>query len=222
MVGVRDAARELSQLFSLECWGGATFDVALRFLKEDPWARLGQLRERIPNVMFQMLLRGSNAVGYTNYPDNVVRFFVKQAASHGVDLFRVFDSLNWVTNIRVAIDAVREAGGLCKGAICYTGDLFDGARAKYDLKYYVGIARELQQAGVHVLRHQGHGRRVPAARGRGAGQGPEGRDRPAGALPHPRHQRHRRGFGAGRDRGGLRCGRRCLRSSPPRSSPGSA
>jgi len=144
-------ARELSQLFSLECWGGATFDVALRFLKEDPWQRLEQLRERVPNVLFQMLLRGSNAVGYTNYADNVVRFFVRQAASAGVDVFRVFDSLNWVRNMRVAIDAVRESGALCEGAICYTGDLFDPKRSKYDLKYYVGIARELQQAGVHVL-----------------------------------------------------------------------
>ncbi|WP_018006852.1 pyruvate carboxylase [Cupriavidus neocaledonicus] len=144
-------ARELSQLFSLECWGGATFDVALRFLKEDPWQRLEQLRERVPNVLFQMLLRGSNAVGYTNYADNVVRFFVRQAASAGVDVFRVFDSLNWVRNMRVAIDAVGESGALCEGAICYTGDLFDPKRSKYDLKYYVGIARELQQAGVHVL-----------------------------------------------------------------------
>jgi len=144
-------ARHLSQLFSLECWGGATFDVALRFLKEDPWQRLEQLRERVPNVLFQMLLRGSNAVGYTNYADNVVRFFVRQAASAGVDVFRVFDSLNWVRNMRVAIDAVCESGALCEGAICYTGDLFDTSRAKYDLKYYVGIARELQQAGVHVL-----------------------------------------------------------------------
>ncbi|WP_179404436.1 pyruvate carboxylase [Burkholderia guangdongensis] len=144
-------ARELPQLFSLECWGGATFDVALRFLKEDPWERLALLRERVPNILFQMLLRGSNAVGYTNYADNVVRFFVKQAASAGVDLFRVFDSLNWVSNMRVAIDAVRESGALCEGAICYTGDLFDPSRAKYDLKYYVGIARELQRAGVHVL-----------------------------------------------------------------------
>ncbi|MDQ6461730.1 pyruvate carboxylase [Paraburkholderia madseniana] len=144
-------ARELSQLFSLECWGGATFDVALRFLKEDPWERLAQLRERVPNVLFQMLLRGSNAVGYTNYADNVVRFFVQQAASGGVDLFRVFDSLNWVRNMRVAIDAVRESGALCEGAICYTGDLFDGSRSKYNLNYYVGIARELQQAGVNIL-----------------------------------------------------------------------
>ncbi|HTH76713.1 MAG TPA: pyruvate carboxylase [Trinickia sp.] len=144
-------ARELPQLFSMECWGGATFDVALRFLKEDPWERLAQLRERVPNILFQMLLRGSNAVGYTNYADNVVRFFVQQAARNGIDLFRVFDSLNWVTNMRVAIDAVRESGALCEGAICYTGDLFDASRPKYDLKYYVGIARELQRAGVHIL-----------------------------------------------------------------------
>ncbi len=204
-------ARELSQLFSLECWGGATFDVALRFLKEDPWARLGQLRERIPNVMFQMLLRGSNAVGYTNYPDNVVRFFVKQAASHGVDLFRVFDSLNWVTNMRVSIDAVREAGGLCEGAICYTGDLFDGSRSQ--VRPQVLRRHRARAAAGRRARagHQGHGGHLPAARGRGAGQGAEGRDRPAGALPHPRHQRHRGGVGAGRDRGGLRCGRRRLR-----------
>ncbi|WP_119156027.1 pyruvate carboxylase [Caldimonas tepidiphila] len=144
-------ARELSQLFSLECWGGATFDVAMRFLKEDPWQRLAQLRERIPNVLFQMLLRGSNAVGYASYPDNVVRHFVQQAASQGIDLFRVFDSLNWVENMRVAIDAVREAGALAEGTICYSGDLFDATRPKYDLKYYVGIARELQRAGVHIL-----------------------------------------------------------------------
>ena len=144
-------ARELPQLFSMECWGGATFDVALRFLKEDPWQRLAQLRQVVPNVLFQMLLRGSNAVGYTNYPDNVVRHFVQQAATQGIDLFRVFDSLNWVENMRVAIDAVIEAGGLAEGAICYTADLFDTSRPKYNLAYYVGIAKQLQAAGVHVL-----------------------------------------------------------------------
>ncbi len=144
-------AHALPQLLALECWGGATFDVALRFLKEDPWQRLAQLRARVPNILFQMLLRGSNAVGYTNYADNVVRHFVQQAAAGGVDLFRVFDSLNWVANMRVAIDAVLETGALCEGAICYSGDLFDTARPKYDLKYYVGLARELQKAGVHVL-----------------------------------------------------------------------
>ncbi|MEZ5649735.1 MAG: pyruvate carboxylase [Burkholderiaceae bacterium] len=144
-------ARMVPGMFSLECWGGATFDVALRFLKEDPWARLRGIREAVPNILLQMLLRASNAVGYTNYADNVVRYFVAQAAANGIDLFRVFDSLNWVENMRVAIDAVRETGKLCEGAICYTGDIDDPDRAKYSLKYYVDIARQLQQAGVHVL-----------------------------------------------------------------------
>ena len=144
-------ARMLPQLFSLECWGGATFDVALRFLREDPWERLAQLREAVPNVLLQMLLRASNAVGYTNYPDNVIRHFVTQSAAGGVDVFRVFDSLNWVDNMRVAIDAVRETDALCEAAICYTGDLFDAARPKYTLKYYVDMARELERAGAHIL-----------------------------------------------------------------------
>ena len=144
-------ARLVPGLFSLECWGGATFDVALRFLKEDPWQRLTALRAAVPNILLQMLLRASNAVGYASYPDNVVRYFVAQAANNGVDLFRVFDSLNWVENMRVAIDAVLEAGALCEGAICYTSDLFDRERPKYALDYYLGIARELQAAGVHVL-----------------------------------------------------------------------
>jgi pyruvate carboxylase len=144
-------ARLLPNLFSMECWGGATFDVAMRFLKEDPWDRLSQLRRQVPNILFQMLLRGSNAVGYTNYADNVVKHFVEQAAAGGIDLFRVFDSLNWVENMRVAIDAVRESGALCEGAICYTGDLLDPNRPKYDLKYYVTMAKELERAGVHIL-----------------------------------------------------------------------
>ncbi len=143
-------ARMLPGLFSLECWGGATFDVAMRFLKEDPWQRLAQLREAVPNVMLQMLLRASNAVGYTNYADNVVRYFVQQAAKNGIDVFRVFDSLNWVENMRVALDAVLETGALCEGAICYTADVYDHGR-KYDLRYYVGLAKQLQKAGVHVL-----------------------------------------------------------------------
>lgn len=144
-------ARMLPQLFSMECWGGATFDVALRFLKEDPWERLARLREATPNILFQMLLRASNAVGYTNYSDNVVRYFVQQAAKNGVDVFRVFDSLNWVDNMRVAMDAVIESGALCEGALCYTGDLFDAKRSKYDLKYYVGLAKQLEKAGAHIL-----------------------------------------------------------------------
>jgi pyruvate carboxylase len=144
-------AQNLSQLFSVECWGGATFDVAYRFLQECPWQRLRDLRAAMPNVMTQMLLRASNGVGYTNYPDNVVQEFVRQAAVTGVDVFRVFDSLNWVENMRVAMDAVVESGKICEGTICYTGDILDPNRAKYDLKYYVGMARDLEAAGAHVL-----------------------------------------------------------------------
>ena len=144
-------ARRLPELFSLECWGGATFDVAMRFLKEDPWERLYRLRDRVPNILFQMLLRASNAVGYTNYPDNVVRHFVQQAATAGVDVFRVFDSLNWVENMRVAIDAVRESGRLCEATICYTGDLLDPTRTKYGLDYYVRMAKKLEQAGANII-----------------------------------------------------------------------
>ena len=144
-------ARMAPQLFSLECWGGATFDVALRFLKEDPWERLARLRAAVPNILFQMLLRASNAVGYTNYSDNVVRYFVQQAAKEGVDVFRVFDSLNWVDNMRVAMDAVIETGALCEGTICYTGDLFDAKRPKYNLKYYVDLAKQLEKAGAHII-----------------------------------------------------------------------
>ncbi|AEI82390.1 pyruvate carboxylase Pyc (plasmid) [Cupriavidus necator N-1] len=144
-------ARRLSGLFSMECWGGATFDVAMRFLREDPWQRLEVLRAAVPNILFQMLLRGSNAVGYTNYADNVVQYFVKQAAKSGIDLFRVFDSFNWVENMRVAIDAVLEADALCEGTICYTADLFDQARGKYNIGYYVDLAKSLEKAGVHIL-----------------------------------------------------------------------
>jgi len=152
MVKVAEAySRNLPQLFSVECWGGATFDVAYRFLQECPWQRLRDLRKAMPNLMTQMLLRGSNGVGYTNYPDNVVRFFVRQAAETGVDVFRVFDSLNWVENMRVAMDAVIESGKICEAAICYTGDILDPDRAKYDLKYYVAMGKDLKSAGAHVL-----------------------------------------------------------------------
>ncbi len=152
MIAVAPAyAAMLPGLFSVECWGGATFDVAYRFLQECPWQRLRDLRARMPNVMTQMLLRASNGVGYTNYPDNVVEAFVGQAASSGVDVFRVFDSLNWVENMRVAMDAVIAQDKVCEAAICYTGDLFDPDRAKYDLKYYVDMARALSDAGAHVL-----------------------------------------------------------------------
>ncbi|MEH6740343.1 MAG: pyruvate carboxylase, partial [Sulfitobacter sp.] len=144
-------AANLPQLFSVECWGGATFDVAYRFLQECPWQRLRDIREKMPNIMTQMLLRASNGVGYTNYPDNVVEHFVATAANSGVDVFRVFDSLNWVENMRVAMDAVLESGKVCEGTICYTGDIFDPDRAKYDLKYYVAMGKQLRDAGAHVL-----------------------------------------------------------------------
>jgi len=144
-------AANLPQLFSVECWGGATFDVAYRFLQECPWQRLRDLRKAMPNVMTQMLLRASNGVGYTNYPDNVVQSFVGQAARTGIDVFRVFDSLNWVENMRVAMDAVIEHNRVCEAAICYTGDILNPDRAKYDLKYYVGMGKELRKAGAHVL-----------------------------------------------------------------------
>lgn len=152
IAGAADAyARGLPQLLSLECWGGATFDVAMRFLTEDPWERLALIRDKAPNILTQMLLRGANGVGYTNYPDNVVRYFVAQAADAGVDLFRVFDCLNWIENMRVSLDAVLEAGKLCEGAFCYTGDMLDPERSKYDLKYYVGLAKELEAAGCHII-----------------------------------------------------------------------
>ncbi|MDP3295551.1 MAG: pyruvate carboxylase [Nevskia sp.] len=144
-------ARLVPGLLSLECWGGATFDVAMRFLKEDPWQRLAMLRAAIPNIPFQMLLRSANAVGYTNYPDNVVEYFVSQAAKNGIDIFRVFDSLNAVDNMRVAMDAVIASGAVCEGTICYTGDLFDSTRPKYKLKYYVDMAKQLEKAGAHIL-----------------------------------------------------------------------
>lgn len=138
-------------LFSLEMWGGATFDVAMRFLNEDPWERLDRLREKIPNICFQMLLRGSNAVGYTNYPDNVVQEFVKHAASSGIDIFRVFDSLNWTKGMQIAMEAVRKEGAVCEASICYTGDILDPKRDKYPLEYYVNMAKELEKMGAHIL-----------------------------------------------------------------------
>ncbi|PIE18306.1 MAG: pyruvate carboxylase [Proteobacteria bacterium] len=144
-------ARMMPGLFSMECWGGATFDVSYRFLQECPWQRLRDLRDAMPNLLTQMLLRASNGVGYTNYPDNVVQEFVRQAAASGVDVFRVFDSLNWVENMRVAMDAVVESGKICEGTICYTGDMLDPDRSKYDLQYYVSMAKDLEAAGAHIL-----------------------------------------------------------------------
>jgi pyruvate carboxylase len=152
MLEIADAyARHNSNMFSIEMWGGATFDTSMRFLKESPWQRLHELRQRIPNILFQMLLRASNAVGYTNYPDNVVRAFVHEAAQAGIDLFRIFDALNWLPNMQVAMEAVLEEGALCEPAICYTGDILNPKRPKYDLKYYVELAKELEKMGAHVL-----------------------------------------------------------------------
>ncbi len=152
MLAVADAlARRASGLFSLEMWGGATFDTTMRFLHEDPWERLRQLRAHIPNICFQMLFRGSNAVGYSNYPDNVVAGFVKHAAASGIDIFRIFDSLNYTPNLRVAMEAVQETHAICEAAICYTGDILDPKRSKYSLKYYVKLAKELEKMGAHIL-----------------------------------------------------------------------
>jgi pyruvate carboxylase len=144
-------ARLCADMFSLEMWGGATFDVAYRFLSEDPWLRLEELRRLVPNVMFQMLVRGANAVGYTNYPDDVVVAFIEEAAAGGIDVFRIFDALNDVDNMQVAIEAAQKTGRIVETAICYTGDVSDPARTKYDLRYYVNLAREIVKRGTHLL-----------------------------------------------------------------------
>jgi pyruvate carboxylase len=152
LLQIADAyARLCPELFSIEMWGGATFDTSMRFLKECPWQRLVEMRERIPNILFQMLLRASNAVGYTNYPDNVVKAFVAEAADAGIDVFRVFDALNWMPNMKVAMDAVIKSGAICEAVICYTGDILNPGRPKYDLKYYVEMAKELERMGAHIL-----------------------------------------------------------------------
>jgi pyruvate carboxylase len=153
MLAVASAvARRTPNLFSLEMWGGATFDVTMRFLREDPWDRLRQLREKVPNILLQMLFRGSNAVGYSNYPDNVVKGFVKHSAESGMDIFRIFDSLNYLPNLKVAMEAVREdTSSICEGTLCYTGNILDPKRDKYDLKYYVRLAKELEKMGAHML-----------------------------------------------------------------------
>jgi pyruvate carboxylase len=144
-------ARRAPDLYSLEMWGGATFDTAMRFLSEDPWERLRQLRARVPNICFQMLFRGANAVGYTNYPDHIVAGFVKHAAVNGMDIFRIFDSLNYLPNLRVAMEAVQNTHAVCEAALCYTGDILDERRDKFSLQYYVRLAKELEKMGAHVL-----------------------------------------------------------------------
>ncbi|MBW9149935.1 pyruvate carboxylase [Clostridium sp. CM028] len=138
-------------LFSLEMWGGATFDVAYRFLNESPWERLTQLRSKIPNVLFQMLLRGANAVGYKNYPDNVIREFIKESADTGIDVFRIFDSLNWLKGMEVSIDEVIKSGKVAEACICYTGDILNDKKDKYNLDYYIKLAKEIEKTGAHIL-----------------------------------------------------------------------
>src|SRR6202008_4337879 len=144
-------ARRLPNLFSVEMWGGATFDTSMRFLHEDPWQRLRQLGGAMPNICFQMLLRGANAVGYTSYPDNVIVEFVRESHRQGIDIFRIFDSLNSIDNMRVSIDAVLETGAVCEPSICYTGDMLDKGRPKYSLKYCVEMAKQWEKLGAHAL-----------------------------------------------------------------------
>lgn len=152
MVNIAKATSVLGKdLFSLEMWGGATFDVAYRFLHESPWERLELLRKKIPNVLFQMLIRGANAVGYRNYPDNVVREFIQESAKSGIDIFRIFDSLNWLKGMEVAIDEVLKTGKIAEACICYTGDILDEKRDKYSLDYYVKTAKEIEKTGAHIL-----------------------------------------------------------------------
>lgn len=152
MLKIADAyAHHLNGIFSLEMWGGATFDVSYRFLKESPWERLQLLREKIPNILFQMLLRGSNAVGYTNYPDNVIKEFIRLSAKNGIDIFRIFDCFNWVDQMKLAIEEVKKNGKIAEAAICYTGDILDPKRVKYSLKYYINLAKELSEVGTDII-----------------------------------------------------------------------
>ena len=151
MNAIRYTARHVPQLFSFENWGGATFDVAYRFLDESPWDRLRQMRKAAPNILFQMLTRGANTVGYTNYPENVVRHFIDRAAENGVDVFRIFDCLNQLSHMTISIDEVRKQGKLAEACFCYTGDIMDPARQKYSLKYYTDLAKEMEKAGANII-----------------------------------------------------------------------
>ena len=151
VLGAEGTSEILADAFSLEMWGGATFDVAYRFLHESPWERLDLLRKKIPNIPFQMLLRGANAVGYTNYPDNLIRAFVQEAAKSGIDIFRIFDSLNWIPGMEVAMDEVLRQGKVCEATMCYTGDILDPKRDRYTIEYYVNMAKELEKRGAHIL-----------------------------------------------------------------------
>ena len=141
----------MKDLFSLEMWGGATYDVAYRFLKESPWLRLEKLREEIPNIMFQMLFRASNGVGYKNYPDNVIKEFLKESSNKGIDIFRIFDSLNWVENMKPSIYTALETGKIVESTICYTGDILDPSKSKYNLEYYINMAKQLEELGSDII-----------------------------------------------------------------------
>ena len=178
-------SHNLSDLFSVECWGGATFDVSYRFLQECPWQRLRDLRQRMPNLLTQMLLSASNGVGYTNYPDNVVVKFVIRRQKAALSVFRVFDSLNWVENMRVAMDAVLQSGKILEASICYTGDILDPTRPKYDLDYYVNMGRQLKAAGTHILGLKDMAGLLETCCSASAYCGAESRDRTAGAFPYP-------------------------------------
>jgi pyruvate carboxylase len=147
----RETSHALANAFSLECWGGATFDVAMRFLYEDPWERLRKIRKLVPNIPLQALIRGANAVGYTSYPDNAIYEFSKKAVENGLDIFRVFDSLNYLENMKIGIDAAKKAGGVVEGTICYTGDVANPGKTKYTLEYYMKFASELVAEGIHIL-----------------------------------------------------------------------
>ena len=212
-------ARRHADLFSLENWGGATFDTSMRFLKEDPWERLSRLRERVPNVLFQMLLRAASAVGYTNYPDNVVRAFCKEAAAAGMDVFRIFDANNWVPNIRVGIDAVRATDAIAEAAICYTGDILDPKRDKYTLTYYVELAKELVKLGTHFLAIKDMAGLLKPLAAKRLGAGVAARDRRADPLPHARHGRRPNRVVPARRRGRRRYRRLRLRPAVRRDGP---
>ena len=162
-------AHKLHNLYSLEMWGGATFDVSMRFLLEDPWTRLQLLREAIPNICFQMLFRSSNGVGYSAYPDNAVEAFILESAKQGIDIFRVFDALNWLPNMKLSVETIRDkTNKVCEAAICYTGDILDPKREKYPLQYYIRLAKELEKMGAHILCIKDMGGIVQAVCGRAA------------------------------------------------------
>lgn len=147
----KETSHALQNAYSLECWGGATFDVSMRFLYEDPWDRLRTLRKLVPNIPLQALVRGANAVGYTSYPDNAIYEFSKKAVEAGLDIFRVFDSLNYFENMKLGIDAAKKAGGVVEGTICYSGDVANPKKTKYTLQYYLDLTQQLVDEGIHVL-----------------------------------------------------------------------